>query len=280
MLTQLKQRVKPLYRRVERLVARRLFAYSPAQLEAALSNIGIAPGDALMVHSSFRPTSGFTGTPTDVIEAILRVVGPLGHLMMVSIPYRGSSQRYAESNPLFDVRRTPSKVGLISELFRRRGDVVRSLSPLHPIAVHGPLAAWLAADHDMALRSCGRGTPFERFLSLNGKLLFYDASYSSMTFMHYVEDMCRDRVPLAVYEPTPIAIRVRDEAGNEREVRHLVFSAEARHRRHFEPIRAALTQEGSLRIGRVGNTRLECVAARDVVACALRLVEQGTGLYS
>jgi aminoglycoside 3-N-acetyltransferase len=277
---ELKQRVKPLYRRGQRLVARTLFAYSPAQLEAALAKIGIAPGDALMVHSGFRPTSGFTGTPADVIEAMLRAVGPQGHLLMVSIPYRGSSQRYAESHPLFDVRRTPSKVGLISEVFRRRPDVVRSLSPLHPIAVHGPLAAWVVADHDMALRSCGKGTPFERFLSLNGKLLFYDASYSSMTFMHYVEDLCRDRVPLAVYDPAPATIRVRDDAGEEREVRHLVFSAAARERRHFAPIEAALARDGALRTLRVGNTRLQCVPAQDVVACALRLVEQGTGLYS
>jgi aminoglycoside 3-N-acetyltransferase len=279
-MVQLKQRVKPLYRRGQRLVARTLFAYSPEQLEKALAAIGIAPGDTVMVHSGFRPTSGFTGTPTDAIDAMLRAVGPEGHVLMMSIPYRGSSQRYAESSPLFDVRRTPTRVGLISEMFRRRADVVRSLSPLHPVVAHGPLATWLVADHDAALRSCGKGTPFDRFLSLNGKLLFFDAPYSSMTFMHYVEDVCRERLPVELYDPTPMTIRVRDDAGGEREVPHLVFSASARARRHFAPIEAGLRRDGALRVARVGNTRLMCVSAHDVVTCALRLVDEGPGFYA
>ena len=278
-VTQLKQRVKPLYHRGQRMVARTLFAYSPAELEAAIAKVGIESGDAVMVHSSFARTSGFTGTPGDVIDVLLRAVGPAGHLLMMSIPYRGSSERYADSDPLFDVRRTPSAVGVISELFRRREGVVRSLSPLHPVLAHGPLAAWLAADHDTALRSCGRGTPFERFLSLEGTLLFVDAPYSSMTFAHYIEDACRDRLPVELYDPTPRTIRIRDDAG-EREVRHLVFSAAARARRHFAPIEAALRRDGALRVERVGNSRLLRVAARDVLNCALRLVEEGTGFYS
>ena len=277
---QLKQHLKPLYRRGQRLVARTLFAYSPADLEAAIARIGIREGDAVMVHSGFRPTSGFVGTPADVIDAMLRAVGPEGHLLMMSIPYRGSSQAYAERNPLFDVRRTPSAVGLISELFRRRPDVARSLSPLHPVVVHGPLAAWLVADHDTALRSCGKGTPFERFLSLNGKVMFFDAPYTSMTFMHYVEDACVDRLPLELYDPTPVSILVRDHTDRRREVRHLVFSAEARARRHFASIELGLRRTGALHAERVGNTQLLCVAARDVLECAERLVEEGTGFYS
>lgn len=279
MIARLKQRVKPLYRRGQRLVARTFFAYSSGQLEATLARLGIVSGDAVMAHSSFRPTSGFIGTPGDVIEAMLRAVGPEGHLLMMSIPYRGSSQGYAERRPLFDVTRTPSAVGLISELFRRRSGVVRSLSPLHPVLVHGPLAAWLAADHDLAVKSCGKGTPFERFLSLKGKILFFDAPYTSMTFVHYVEDACRDRLPMALYDPEPVAIRVRDDAGREREVRHVVFSAEARHRRNFKLIEAALRRDGAIRTARVGNSRLLCVAARDVLACGVRLVDEGTGFY-
>jgi len=279
-VVRLKQRVKPLYRRGQRLVARTLFAYSPDQLEDAFSTVGVEPGDAVMVHSGFRPTSGFTGTPTDAIESMLRAVGPEGHLLMMSIPYRGSSQRYAEEGPLFDVRRTPSRVGLISEMFRRRAGVVRSLSPLHPVLAHGPLASWLVADHEAALRSCGGGTPFDRFLSLDGKLLFFDAPYSSMTFMHHVEDLCRERLPVELYDPAPVTIRVLDDAGRERAVRHLVFSAAARARRHFAPIEAALRRDGLLRAGRVGNTRLLCVPARAVVTCARRLVDEGTGFYS
>jgi aminoglycoside N3'-acetyltransferase len=279
LVNRVKQGIKPLYLRGRRLVARTLFAYSPDELDAAIRSLGIGAGDSVLVHSGFRQASGFTAMPADVIETMLNVVGADGHLLMMSIPYRGSSQRYAESDPLFDVVRTPSAVGLISEMFRRRADAHRSLSPLHPVVAHGPLAAWLVADHDKSAYSCGKGTPFERFLDLGGKFLFFDAPYGSLTFMHYVEHMFRDRLPVDLYDAAPLCIRVRDAAGREFPVRQFVFSEAARTRRHFTPIEERLRTDGLLREVRVGNTQLLSVAASDVVDCATRLIDQGTGFY-
>ena len=209
------QRLKPLYFGGQYAVSRTLFAYSPSELESAIRALGLAAGDTVLVHSGFRRTSGFTGSPADLIDCLLKIVGPTGHLLMMSIPYRGSSQRYAQGDPLFDVTRTPSAVGLVSEVFRRRCDVVRSLNPLHPILACGPLAVWLTLDHEKTAYSCGKGTPFERFLQLEGKFLFIDAPYSSLTFMHYAEDYFRARLPLALYDPTPATLRIRDSAGAE-----------------------------------------------------------------
>ena len=224
----------------QRLGAQALFAYSPDALESALRSVGIAEGDSVFVHSGFKRVSGFTGTAGDVIECFRRVIGPRGHLLMMSIPYRGSSQRYAESDPLFDVRRTPSAVGLISEVFRRRDDVYRSLNPLHPVLAHGPLAAWLTADHEKPVTSCGKGSPFDRFLSLNGKFVFLDAPFSSLTFMHYVEDCNRELLPVVFYDPRPAILRVRDASGRELTVRQLFFSEAARARRNFATVERIL----------------------------------------
>lgn len=274
-----RQRLKPLYSEGERAVSRTLFAYSPSALESAIRTLGLGASDAVLVHSGFRRTSGFTGTPVDVIDCLLQVVGPAGHLLMMSIPYRGSSQRYAESNPLFDVRRTPSAVGLISEVFRRRPGVVRSLNPLHPIIACGPMAAWLTIDHEKTAYSCGKGSPFERFLKMDGKFLFVDAPYSSLTFMHYVEDYFRERLPLALYNPAPATLRIKDSTSAEFTVRQFFFSQEARARRNFGVIEEALRDQAAIRSARIGNTRLLLVDARQVFDCAARLVEQGRGFY-
>lgn len=276
---QVKQRLKPLYLRGERLVVRTLFAYSPDVLESGIRSLGIGAGGSIFVHSGFRRASGFSGTPGDVIECLLKVIGPDGHLLMMSIPYRGSSQRHAERDPVFDVLRTPSAVGLISEVFRRRKDVVRSLNPLHPVLAWGPLAAWLTADHEKTICSCGKGSPFERFLNLDGTFLFFDAPFGSLTFMHYVEDYFRDRLPVALYEPEAVTLRVTVPSGGEIAVRQLVFSRSARARRDFAAIERALLREGMMRSVRMGNTRVLGVSARNVVDCARTLVEQGPGFY-
>lgn len=275
-----KQRLKRLYATGQQLVAQALFAYSPQVLESAIGSLGIGRGDSVLVHSAFARASGFTGGPRDVIETLLRVVGPTGHVLMMSIPYRGSSRHYAEADTVFDPVRTPSAVGVISELFRRREDVRRSASPLHPVLAWGPLAAWLVADHDKSAYSCGTGTPFERLLTLDGKFLFFDAPFRSLTFMHYVEHQFRDRLPVDLYNPAPAVLRVKDRSGQELAVRQFVFSDAARARRNFSTIERALRSEGSLLTARVGNTRLLSVSARGVLACAERLVEQGAGFYT
>jgi aminoglycoside 3-N-acetyltransferase len=275
----LKHRLKTLYFRGQRAVARTVFAYSPEALESAIRSLGIGPGDSVFLHSGFKRTSGFAGTAGDVIDRLLNVIGPEGHLLMMSIPYRGSSQRYAESDAVFDVLRTPSAVGLISEIFRRREGVLRSINPLHPVLARGPLAAWLTTDHEKAATSCGRGSPFERFLTLDGTFLFFDAPFSSLTFMHYVEDCFRERLPVALYDPKPASVRVRDASGVELAVRQFYFSQEARTRRNFAPVEQALLRAKTMQTARIGNSRLLRVSARSVLECARRLVDEGRGFY-
>ena len=275
----LKQRLKPLYFRGQGLLARAVFAYSRPALEDKLKALGIRSGDSVLVHSGFHRASGFTGTPSDVVESLLSVIGSDGNLLMLSIPYRGSSQKYTESDPLFDVARTPSSVGLISEVFRRRSDVHRSLSPLHPVLACGPLAEWLVADHDKCAHSCGKGSPFERFLNLDGRFLFFDAKFSSLTFMHYVEDRFVERSPVDLYHQTPAMVRVKDHTGRELKVRQFFFSEAARQRRDFSPVERKLRSDGTLRSARIGNTHLLSVSAHEVMNCAGSLIEQGQGLY-
>lgn len=275
----LKQHLKPLYVGARHFIARTVFAYSPEKLESAVRGLGIGAGDAVFLHSGFRRTSGFTGSPGDVIDCLRRIVGPDGHLLMMSIPVRGPIRRYFENDPLFDVAKTPSAVGLISEVFRRRDDVHRSLNPIHPVLACGPLAAWLVADHEKSQYSCGKGSPFERFLSLNGRFLFLDAPFRSLTFMHYVEDHLRSRLPLELYDATTVAMRVKDRSGRDLTVRNYFFSEAARDRRDFAPVERALQQEQSLQRARIGNTRLLCVSARSVLDCAGRLLDEGTGFY-
>jgi aminoglycoside 3-N-acetyltransferase len=278
-VVQLKQRLRPIYDSGQRLVARTLFEYSPGDLEATVRSLGVSSGDTLLLHSGFLPRSGFGGTPQDVVEVLLQVLGPAGHLLMMSLPYRGSSQRYVESNPVFDVLHTPSAAGPITEAFRRRPGVRRSLNPLHPILAYGPFADWLVADHEKRAYSCGQGSPFERFLRLDGKFLFFDAPFTSLTFMHYVEDRSLRHLPVDLYQARPTQLRVRDYSGREIAVRQYFFSKDAREHRNFGAIEEALRAQRQLRSAKVGNSRLLSVRAQHVVECANLLVDRASGFY-
>ena len=100
-------------------------SYDERQLRAALHAVGVAEGDSVMLHSAFG-ANGFLGTIEQLTDSFIEAIGPQGHLLMVSLPYRTASLDYLKTYRTFDVRKTPSMMGMVSELFRRRPDVVRS----------------------------------------------------------------------------------------------------------------------------------------------------------
>ena len=274
-----KHLLKPVYLRTRHLCARAFFSYGPQELAQTLRQMGLSQGDSVLLHSGFSRDSGFSGAPADVIEILLDIVGCEGHVVMMFMAYRGASETYADSGAVFDVHATPSALGLVSEIFRRRKDVLRSENPLHPLLALGPKAVWLVADHDKLTYSCGRGSPFERFMSLDGKVLFVDAPFSPLTFMHYVEDYFREQLPVPLYEENPVRIRMLDAAGVERNITQFVFGAEARRRRSFPRIERRLIDQGLLTQTKVGNSNLLLVRTRDVFDSANDLLQEGAGFY-
>lgn len=272
-------RVKRALHDVERSAARLFFRYDPGDLTAALHRVGVRAGDTLLVHSGFRRTTGFTGTPHDVLGCLLAATGPEGNLLMMSMPYRGSSYEHLRADPLFDVRRTVSEMGIVSEVFRRRPGVLRSLHPTHPVLAHGKDAAWLVGGHERSEVPCGRGTPFGKLRELAGKVLFLDVPFGTFTFIHHIEDLLADRLPFPVYREDPLPGRVIDGEGNLRIVPTRVFSDEAVRRRRPGALEDRLRRRGLLHRARVGRTRLMLVACEDGVREAFAMADAGEFFY-
>src|SRR5205807_1636548 len=86
---------------------------SPSAYSTAVPRNGIGG-----IISAFDSFLGFQGGPVDVIRTLREVVGARGTLMMPAIPFRGTAVEYALGDPVFDVRRTVSRMGLLTEVFR------------------------------------------------------------------------------------------------------------------------------------------------------------------
>ncbi len=271
--------VRDASRRAEKLLADLLFRHGPAELRAGLARLGIRPGDTLLVHSGFRRATGFRGGPHDVISCLLSAVGEEGNLLMVSLPYETSSYEYLRRDPLFDVRRTPSRMGIISEIFRRREGVARSLHPTHPVLAYGRDADWLVRDHERCATPCGAGTPFAKLRELGGKVLFYDVPFGNFTFIHHIEDLLDGSLPFPVYRERPLPGRVLDGEGRMLVVPTRVFGERAVSSRRPEVLERALRQRGLLLHERVGRTRLLLVGCQDAVRVALELADRGIYFY-
>ncbi len=256
---------------------RTLRAYDGRALASCLRRMGIAEGDTLMVHSNFQPDSGFQGSPQDVVRVLRDVVGPSGNLLMVSIPFRGSAYDHLLRNKAFNVRKTISMMGLITEMFRRTPGTLRSLHPTHPVLAAGPDAARLVADHERCLYPCGSGSPFEKLVGLKGKILFYDVGFGAITFFHHVEDVLKDRLPFPVYDGRLFTAEVIDGDGRSGTVQTYAFSRSPA--RRADKLEAEMRARGRIRGARVGNSHLLLVTAADVVSCQTAMVEAGNLPY-
>jgi len=270
------------YFKIKTKIIKRYFSYTSSQLEHKLRTMGLTNGDTVLMHSSFKIHNGFQGGPQQVIDCVLTVIGPSGNLLMVSMPYTGSSFAYLKDRPIFDVRRSNSGMGIISEVFRTNKNVLRSLSPSHPILALGPKAKWIIADHEKTKYPCGSGSPFEKISQLNAKTLLFDVPSGDgiSTFFHHLEDTFKEHLPVKLYDDEPLEATVIDSNGNRIEVKSYVFSSEARYTRNSRLLKNELLRNNGIRSSEIGNTKLTMVDLNNVIDCARKIVTSGKHLYN
>jgi aminoglycoside 3-N-acetyltransferase len=198
---------------------------------------------------------------------------------MPSSPYTGSTEDYLSSAEGFDVCHTPSRMGMISEIFRRQGDTERSLNPAHPILASGRLASWFVEGHEGCTYSCGPGSPFEKLLETDAKALFFDVELANLMFFHYLEHVVKDMLPFELYDPKVYQVTVIDPRGRQIVVPVRAFSKTARASRRFGVLETELRLNNMIQSCRIGNTRLALVRIRDALEITQRLLGRGKYFY-
>jgi len=149
---------------------------------------GVEKGDVLLVHSNIKRTFrrylklGIKLSPQDIIESFLSAVGPSGTLLLPLFNFD-----FTKGIP-FDIRDTPSHMGVLTEAGR-----------MHPLAVRTghPIYSFVAIGHDAEkfrglnnFSGYGHDSPFSVLKNLDGKIAVLDLpDQNSMTFYHYVEEM-------------------------------------------------------------------------------------------
>lgn len=177
------------------------------ELSNLLKDLGVKPGDTLMVHASLRSLG--EAMPADIVIAGLRrALGTGGTLAMPTLSYEAVDA----DNPMFDTEETPSCVGSLSEVFRRQQGVVRSLHPTHSAAAIGPNTSDLLVGHENDHTPCGEHSPFARLPSLHGRILFLGCDMSVNTSMHALEEQV---MPPYLLQDEPVDFILTDGRGRQ-----------------------------------------------------------------
>jgi aminoglycoside 3-N-acetyltransferase len=153
-----------------------------------LQKAGVKAGSVLMVHSSLSKMGFVDGGAETVIQALLKQLGSSGTLVMPSFPGMGFNADYLKTNPIFDVNKTPSRMGIITETFRQYKNVMRSWHPTEPVCALGVQAEYLTNAHHLKDTPYHNMSPFMRLCELNASILLIGVDLNSLTNLHTSED--------------------------------------------------------------------------------------------
>jgi aminoglycoside 3-N-acetyltransferase len=240
-----------------------------AELTAQLTEIGVAPGMNLLIHSSLRRLGPVEGGADEIIDMLLAAIDPGGTLMMSTI-----SGGVHETQPVFHVAHTPSSVGALTNVFRRRPGAIRSLHPLHSIAAIGPRAEFFTEGHLEARTPWSPDSPYGKLMRNQGFILFLGTDFNANTCIHAIE--IEARVP-GLHTEATTPLQVIDYDGVLHEIEHHWHAPKLC---GYPDLEHLVERAGGLTYGRIGNTICRLVDATILRATLMPIFRETPELAS
>ena len=158
--------------------------YTKVDLKKCLKEMELSGTEAIMVHSSMKAIGEVEGGADTVVDVLMEYFAD-GLLMTPTHTWAQMSKEYAVFHPDTE----PSCVGIISNLFRQREGVVRSLHPTHSIAAYGKTAAEYVKGEENAATPCHPGGCWDRLRMVDAKILLLGVTHARNTFIHSVDEV-------------------------------------------------------------------------------------------
>ncbi|MBA3872354.1 MAG: AAC(3) family N-acetyltransferase [Anaerolineae bacterium] len=171
-------------------------------LAEQIAACGLQAGHTVLVHSSMSKLGWIAGGAQAVIQALLRVLGETGTLMMPTHTTQNTDPAnwsrppvpdtwvpvIRAQTPAFDPATTPTRgMGVIPELFRTWPGTIRSSHPIGSFAARGPNATTLLRNHQL-LDMFGDSSPLGMLYELDGYVLLLGVDHGNNTSLHLAEN--------------------------------------------------------------------------------------------
>ena len=236
--------------------------------------------EILMVHSSINHMKPmYDDNPLEFVQMLRDFCGPDRTLVMPAFyfgdPDIGGTTATFERNPRFDLRRTPSQMGLATEIFRRTKGVRQSRHPIYRISALGPLAEALTTGNERADNVGAPGSPFDFMTAHNTLILGIGKSFEVLTHIHHVEDVMGEDfpVPMSIGNDLPMTL-----IDGEEEIPFSLRRKGFKWRLNIWKLRDIMGLD-KLREWKFHNVHLFATTARDVTETLQDAATRGVTLY-
>lgn len=249
-------------------------------VEDQLKKMGIKAGDVVMLHSSLSKIGFVEGGANTVINAFLNIVGSTGTLVMPSFPAIGFNYDYLKENPKFDAINTVSKMGVITEVFRKMSGVKRSLHPTDPVTAFGLYAENIVSGHYGQLTPYSANSPFYKLCELNAKIVLIGVDLNSLTNLHTLEDAV-DNFKFPVYHSRIFECDIIDEKGIKSKVKTKAHDPKWSKQRKCNELILPFKQAGFMKEGKLGKATVYSINAKQMHEwMVINYNERGITMYT
>lgn len=150
-----------------------------------LKSLNIYNTPYLTVHTSMKSINEKKLTPQMLLECLRQSISPSSHLIVPTLSYLSTEN----AGDVFNVRTTPSDVGLFTETVRKLFPQNRSLHPTHSVCVFGNNSEKMCMDHLNDSTPVGRYSPLSINLHNDGLIMMIGCGPAPNTTMHAVEEL-------------------------------------------------------------------------------------------
>jgi aminoglycoside 3-N-acetyltransferase len=218
---------------------------------------GRVPRDALLVvHSAFAGLSRQDFQAEATIEVLLNYLAD-GGLYMPTMTWR----TVTPERPEWDELNTPSHTGTLTEIFRTRYAIARSIHPTHSVAGAGLAADILLSRHHIDDTPVSENSPYGLMRDYDAYILMLGVGLECCTAIHLPEETIAEE-SYVLPADTVVTYRCTDRRG----VTHRVRAR--RHRkldRDFPRFAEPLQRARMLRRGHIGSCPWTLVSLPDLL---------------
>jgi aminoglycoside 3-N-acetyltransferase len=239
------------------------------ELKAGFSDLGLRAGDIVLVHSSYKSLGPVEGGPQTVVDALMEILTLDGTLIMPTFNFN-----FNQGEP-WDVLKTPSHMGVLTEIVRVNPQSRRVFHPFYSFAILGKLK-----DELTRIRykdSYGKQSIFMRLRELDAKIMIIGLTYThSLTFMHHIEQM--EGVDYRFVKA--FTGMITDENGKTYEdtFTMLVRDVDRGVQTEVDPMGVVMEQRGIVSIRSIGMAEVKLMKANEVYRVVSQEMKKNPGL--
>jgi len=199
-------------------------------------------------------------------------------VLMPTFPFEGLAL-HGLKELAFDPKRTPSKMGIQTEIFRRSPGVERSIHPTHPLAAIGKLSKVLLADHHKSVLPFDSKSPFGKLDLFDGQILLVGVGLEVLTHVHVAEDYLGRGFPFPPYLPEVFRVAISNSKP-EMFVETMVHNPKFSRLKNIGKLRSFFLQNNALEERYVGGViALQILNAPKTTETIIDLARRGITIY-